>query len=272
MTTLDLLNIIRTNEFIIYGNGYIAKRLLEQLKRRGYDSHVKAIAISNVLQSNTGIAGKPLIPINMVNKSSLVLIAAHDEIAKEMQNTLRKLKIENAIHVYPYLFEIELGEPIEENIYVEVSKIIKCLRHGCMPEIYYLTLKDFCGKNIYNGSLYRRMAMHFMAEHTAEMRWQKFKETIIRCKNDGFKQDYNIKICKDFSLLDGLHRLMLARFWGIEQLLVDIYDFEGDYYSDNNNGMNVCLQKSDLARYYTANEIKAIEDTALELYYSKRHK
>ena len=231
----------------------------------GYEDNVLAVAVTNYSYGIIGVNGKPICSIADVDKNNLVFIAAHDEVAKEMQNIVIKQGIKHSISVYHYLFDIELGEPLKRNVKVGVDELFASLKHGYMPAVYYLTLNDYSHGNVYNGSLYKKMCMGFMTEDTAEKRWERFKKAIDKYLKDGFEQDYNIKICKDYSLIDGLHRLIFAKYFGVDELKADIYDCDGDFYSNSNPGMDVCIREEDLSEYYNTEEIEAIQAASLLL-------
>ncbi|MBE6073027.1 MAG: hypothetical protein E7202_00545 [Selenomonas ruminantium] len=181
--------------------------------------------------------------IDEVDRSSLVFIAAHDDAALEMEKYARALGFTRVISIYHHLFDIEVGEPVQRNIPVKVSKLIKNLHSGCLPAVYYFSLCDYLGHNKYNGAIYKKTYMHFTTFKSAEQRWNRFKDRIYQFENKGFFQDYNVKIARDYCLMDCFHRLILAKYYNVDALSCDVYDCDASYFSNNIFSQDVLIQK-----------------------------
>lgn len=260
----DILNLIKTNRFVIYGNGFIGKRFIKQIERMNCKKQISAIVVTN-LEGDCNSRKDGLQSVYEISKDSLVFIAAHESVATEMRKVLESIGVSNYIWIYPYLIELELGEPIERNRKVTIIDLISNLSKSYAAAIYYLTIKEYCQNHTYDGSLYKKMTSHYTTEHTAEKRWEIFRRKIEYCQENGFCQDCNIKVLENNNLIDGMHRLTLAKYFGKKYLYADVYAGKGSFYSQNGVGGNVFIQEEDLPLYYTSKEIDVIKKIDTDL-------
>ena len=107
--------------------------------------------------------------------------------------------------------------------------------------------------------------MHFTSFKSAVQRWSRFKDRISLFEKEGFSQDYNVKISRDYCLMDGLHRLIFAKYYNIDVLYSDIYDCDAGYFSDCIFGQNVLIQEEDLENYFSQEEIRDIMQACMAL-------
>ena len=259
MTLKEIEGLIKTSSFVIYGNGFIARRFFKQIKMLRCETHVSAVASTKLTSYEIAMNGNPVLPIETIDRNTLVFIATHDNAANEMKKYAEALGFTRVICIYHYLFDMEIGEPIEKNVSVNVRDLIINLRSGCLPAIYYLSLRDYLGINKYDGSIYKRAYMHFTTPESAVKRWERFTDRINQFESIGFSQDYNVKVSKDFCLMDGLHRLILAKYYGVKTLCADVYDCDGEYFSENIFGSKTLIKENDLEKYYSPMEICEIE-------------
>ena len=265
MDAREAIQIIKTQKFVIYGNGYIAKRLYRLIQRLGYERNVVNIVVTKAAASGIGVHGSPLHSIAEVNRDALVLLAVHNTAALEMKRTLLALGFEHFIWIYPYLFEMEMGSPIKKCQPIETDALIKRYTRSCGLTIYYLTLKDYCNENIYNGQLYIKFSSSYITTDMAEKRWKRFQRRIEQSLKNGYQQDYSIKVNEDYHLIDGAHRLVFAKYFHADTVFADIYAGHGEFYSEAGLGGDVFLHEKDLPKYYTDDEIAAIKAADREL-------
>lgn len=262
MQIKDIINLIQTNNFVIYGNGYVGKRFQKQIMRLGCSDHIAAIAVTNI-ESN--IHDWQIKCISDIPKEQLVFIAAHDAVASEMKNYLDNAGFKNYVWIYPYLFEMELGFPIKKNVPIGVNELLAEIRDVYMPAIYYLSMKDYCNNNIYNGDFYIRMSTYYTTLRTGEKRWARFRDAIDKCKKVGFSQDFSLKVDEKYFLIDGLHRLVMAKYFGKDELLCDVYQCDEKFYSTKGLGGDIRISEDELKNCYSAEEIKIIKEADIEL-------
>ena len=258
-----IIRLIKEKNFVIYGHGFIGKRFYNYVKKIGCFSHVTAFAVTHLKKDDNG--NKNVKAISAIPRDRLIFIAAHDTNAFEMMSGLKNMGFQDYIWIYPYLIDMELGEPIEKNRKVRIQDLIHNLSNSYAAAIYYLSIKDYCDRNVYDGSIYIRMTSHYTTERTAKKRWDRFRVKIDECLKNGFVQDYNIKVLENNSLIDGMHRLILAKYFNQEFLHADAYRGGGSFYSEEGIGGNVFLQDSDLIQYYSEEEIDIIKEADEEL-------
>ena len=258
----DIVNYIRTEKFVIYGNGFIGKRFYQQVKKMGCVEHIISIAVTDtVKEENINV-----VSICDVPRELMVFVAAHDENAFEMVNILHNLGFYNYIWIYPYLFELEVGDPIKCNCQIRVCDLLENMRGFYMPAIYYLSMRDYCDENIYNGSLYIKMSTHYTQLETGRKRWERFCRMIDRCIKYGFLQDANVKVDKNYKMIDGIHRLVLAKYFNHDILFCDVYQCDDMFYSTKGiAGRSIYIYENELNKYFSCEEIMMIKRADLEL-------
>ncbi|SHK69754.1 hypothetical protein SAMN05216582_11311 [Selenomonas ruminantium] len=260
----DVINLIKTKEYVIYGNGFIGKRFIKQIERMNCKNQISSVVVTN-LEENSNSRKDGLKSIYEISKNSFVFIAAHESVATEMRKVLESIGVSNYVWIYPYLIELELGAPIERNRKVTIKDLIDNLSKSYAAAIYYLTIKEYCRDHIYDGSLYIKMTSHYTTGDTAKKRWEIFRRKIEECQEKGFCQDCNIKVFENNNLIDGMHRLTLAKYFGEKYLYADVYRGNGSFYSIEGIGGNVFIQEEDLPRYYKQKEIEMIREIENEL-------
>lgn len=260
----DVISIIKKDKFVIYGYGFVGKRFYKQVQRMGYSENVIAIAVTDIGdEKNTDYV--TVQSIYDISKESMVFVAVHDASVLDMQEILDKIGIKKYMWVYPYLFDLELGTPICKDKTVCINDLLTQMNDIYMPAIYYLSLKDYCGANIYNGELYIKMSTAYTTLETGKKRWERFCKTIDECRERGFKQDYNIKVDENNLLIDGLHRLVLARYFGESDIICDVYHCDDEFYSEKGVGGSIRINEDELERFFEIEEIRAIQNADVEL-------
>ena len=249
----DIIHWIRTRNFVIYGTGSIGKRFYRQVQRIGSCGNVVAFAETNV-DGEKIIDNKMVESIYMVSKDTLVFIAAHEANALEMKNILETYEYQQYIWIYPYLFELELGDPLASDIPIHVNRILVSLKNVYKPAICYLSLKKYCNSNMDAGKLYIKMLKYYTSLDTGRKRWERFCQKIEKCRQDGFFQDFNIKVDEKHRIIDGFHRLVLAKCFGVNILSCDVYHCD-EYYMKNCD--RVC--EEELKKIFDAAEIESIK-------------
>lgn len=265
MQAAEIIDLMRIRRFVIYGNGYIARRLYNIIKKLGLEHNVLNVAVSNPNPNDSGVNGQPLCAISEINQNDFIILAVHNAVADTMKRTLIKLGFSDYIWIYPYLIEMEIGQPIRRNYPVPTDILIKYLPIAYTWAIYYLSLADYIEKGLYGGSLYIKFASTYVTFEMANRRWARFQRRIDECLHNGYHQDYNIKINEGYSLIDGAHRLVLAKYFHVNSIFADIYIGQGEFYAAEGLGGDILLHEKDLSKYYTADEIASIKAADLEL-------
>ena len=227
------LNIINDNQFFIYGAGFAASRFYRCLVDLHCENNVAGFAVTEWKPKQVSLFEKKIVPIESVSRDTFVLIAAHNRTGHEMQDILVNNGFKNFLNVYPYIMEMEYGLPVKINQLVDVNNFINnMLSTFYYPAFIYLAIDSYLNQNELGIDLYKRSTATYTSMQTAEIRWQQFKDKIdIYTKDFALNEDYPIKInLKHNILFDGMHRLMLAKYFKIPQIYADIYDFEKKIY------------------------------------------
>ena len=261
----DVMGLIKNQNFVIYGNGYIAKRLYCIVQEMGVASNVIAVAVTKKKDDENGVDGKPVKEIKDIRRDVNIIIAAHDAVSAEMENNLKRLGFKFYVWIYPYIIELELGKPIKKNCTVPVKDIIANMSKSYSPAICYYTLQDYCSNKNYSGELYVKMMEKYTTKETAQKRWNRFRSRIDECLKKGFAQDYNIKVLNNFNLIDGMHRVVLAKYFGKNVLNADVYIGGDEFYSKYDVGGDILIRENDLHSYYNDIEIQRIKEADKKL-------
>ena len=265
MEIVDVLHSLKTRHFVIYGNGYIARRFYHIIKNFGLKHNVLNVAVSDYSPHDIGVDGKPLCSINDVNRNAFIVLAVHDAVADEMKRTLIELGFEDYIWIHPYLVDMEIGPPIKIDYLIPTDILIKCLPSAYSWAIYYLTVADFVDKDIYHGSLYVRFLSTYITRETAVKRWERYQRCIEDYLRNGYRQDYSVLVNEAYELIDGSHRLVLAKYFRVKAIYANVYTGHKDFYFQKGLGKDIILGDLDLPKYYTADEIAAIKAADREL-------
>ena len=183
----DVINLIRTKKFVIYGNGFIGKRFIKQIERMNCKNMISAMVVTN-LEENNNSRKDGLKSVYEISKDSLVFIAAHESVATEIKEVLDSIGVSNYIWIYPYLIELELGKPIERNRKVKIKDLIRNLSKSYASAIYYLSIKEYCRDHTYDGSLYKKMTSHYTTEDTAKKDGIFFVEKLKNVREQGLSK------------------------------------------------------------------------------------
>lgn len=265
MQTSDLLKCMREEYFLVYGNGFVAKRFYRCIKKYHCLDKFAGIVVTNA-NGRVGADGKIVRSISRADKKFLILIAVHNANAKEIEYHLANLGADHFIWIYPNLIDLELGEAIKNDCRMNLHNILDRNCNNYVLAIYYLSLVDYCHNNYYDGSLYMKFCSSYIEASTAKKRWESFKRRIDNGIKNGYKQDCNIKINEDCVLIDGFHRVALARYFDIQEIYADMYSGHGEFYTESCAG-NILLADQELLKYYTRDESAAIKMAAQEMGY-----
>ena len=106
----ELINSIRNNHFVVYGAGSHADKFLQILKHLGFEDNYLYSAVTRKDKDDKA----ELRLIHEVDRNKLIMIAAHDKNAKQMEQTLKELGFRNYYLIYPHLIELVCGLPYKK--------------------------------------------------------------------------------------------------------------------------------------------------------------
>jgi hypothetical protein len=263
MADIDSFNeTIAGKKIIIYGAGFVATRLFYRaLKDNGLASEIECFCVSKKEDDITQIYQIPLIELDelRVDNHAVVCIAVHETIKDEIVQSLEAHQINNYIWVYPHIYEMVFGVP-RRNIKMNVQEILCANRNEYMIPLRYAAIENFYGKNTWGIGIYLKYLKLWNREKTANKRWERFKQMIIGWERYGYDSSKCISINGEGLILDGEHRMALAKYFGQEHIMCDVYekkkvDIEDIY------GAGAVLRKEQLVQFgFTAQEISALDE------------
>ena len=153
----------------------------------------------------------------------LFCIAVHESLVKEIENNLEKLRIKEYIWVYPFLNEMFLGQPLKRNVLVKIDQIIESCLNNYGLAVRYLAVEQFFGKNQIGYNLYVRFHALYCRRETAEQRLIEFCNLIKNWKERGYDKRKRILINSQYEVIDGLHRITVAKYFGEEYVVCDVF-------------------------------------------------
>ena len=227
MSTESLLTRLSKKRLVIYGTGFVGKKFLSALKQHNLYANITCFTVSeNVKSYDDEIEGIPVRYINELDeekKNMLFCIAVHESLVKEIENNLEKLRIKEYIWVYPFLNEMFLGQPLKRNVLVKIDQIIESCLNNYGLAVRYLAVEQFFGKNQIGYNLYVRFHALYCRRETAEQRLIEFCNLIKNWKERGYDKRKRILINSQYEVIDGLHRITVAKYFGEEYVVCDVF-------------------------------------------------
>lgn len=263
----EVKQLINDNNFYIYGNGAVAKRFFHYLSLNKLEGHVLGFIVT-CRGKDTKEERVPIYEVGKVLDKHLIIIAVDTCNEASVVSVLAQHGIDRYIYIYHYLFDLTFGAPLyAEN--VDVHTLIKENRYTSRtPAIYYLAIENYFGKNDIGDKLYiKHIASGNQSSsslETAKRCLKIFHGVIEDCCMHGYHQKYNIKISENHTrILDGHHRLTLAKYFGVERIIADVYNWSWEkfkeYYPMRNRYYEDGSEKP-LGVFFANDEVEFIED------------
>lgn len=260
-----ILKDLEENRIVIYGAGYMAKMFYKALSKLGIDRNVEFFVVSSDHKKMKTLYGTEIKTIDEIKIDSNVLIcvAVHEMLKDEIQEILKKKKLINYVWISPDIYaELFFGIPYNKNVKVSVNKI-------CQENIYsilvrHLAIENYFGKNNYGYDIYTKVQRKLLGEAAAERRLLSFCKLIYDWKSKGCILDRNILLDKNFEILDGAHRIALARYYQMKEINCDLYDCT--LHSSEWREDKLFLKEDTLILFgFTDEEIRIIKDAYITL-------
>ena len=256
--SIEISDVLRRNRIAIYGTGFVAKKFYELLKK-GLYKNIECFLVTQKKDSKSidGIQVKSICDFRN-EKSLLVCIAVNEAVKTEIEDILNKYDIVNYIWVSPYLTELNLGKPIKRGIKISVNKIVRqCTDYRLA--VRYLAVENFFEKNDFGYYIYKKAQELHCEKGTAEKRLRSFCNLIQNWETYGYSSHSRILIDENYGLLDGAHRIAVARYYGMDEIICDIFKSSAHYFEWC--GSDVLLTKTKIQEAgFTTEEQRAIED------------
>lgn len=219
----ELLYILRTNNIAIYGAGYVASRFYQALKEHGLSSRVLSFVTTSSISSE--VDGIPIVTIDHLNYDykTIICVAVHESLKDEIISNLIDKGITNYIWIYPYLYRLMLGSPINKNIRVPLYKIWNAVRDDYSMAIRYLAIDNYYAKNKNGYELYKKYFSLFNSNETSEKRLIQFIGLIKNWDDMGYDINKCSAVLENYKIFDGAHRIAIASYINQGFVMCDIY-------------------------------------------------
>ena len=222
----QIIDKLKENKFVVYGAGGHGKKFVQAITNIGLSKNFMGYAVTDN-KNNQDIK-----TIYEVDKEQLIIIAAHNVNSKQMETILKENGFQNYEIIYPYLIELCCGIPIKKNVMLNIKEFVANCYSANYLAIIYLAIDCVLGNNKFGKDLYIKMFEVTSDKQTAYKRWEALKARIINYKNSKEIEKYNVKInFRQKYILDGAHRIMMAFYFGVDNLLADDYEMDRKEYN-----------------------------------------
>lgn len=220
----DLEQILKEKRIVIYGAGYVAERFCMILKER--ELLEKVVCFVTTKGENKKICDFPVIAVEQLeeDEQTVICVAVHEAIRNEIFKLLESRGMHNYIWIYPYLYELLLGEPINKEAIVPLTEILMKESQYYGVTVRYLAIEQYYNKNKLGYDIYTKAWSVMCDFKTAEARLDKFKGLIKNLEQNGYDEKKPIKILKNGEIIDGIHRLAVAVYEKKEYMICDVYN------------------------------------------------
>lgn len=223
----DFCNKLNNEPFYIYGTGFVAGRFYESLRNKNLVGNLKGFITTEILQKE--FKGHNIKCISDISKKKdvLICIAVHESNESDIRKILNASGFKNVVWIYPLLFDLWYGKPIEKSVLVSTRELLlPCINDYRIPA-RILAIENYYGNNDVGYLVYKKsMAVH-SSDETAEKRLEQFIKLITSWKESGYAPESKLKIDEDYEIFDGVHRLALAYYHSQPEVNCDIYSTKG---------------------------------------------
>lgn len=222
----ELIRLLQEKSFWIYGTGFVANVLWQSLNQHNLCRNVRGFIVSKKKsEAFYGINVKGIDEV-ICGKNDLICIAVHESNADEVIGQLENRGWNNYIFMYPYLWDLKLGEAIKRDVRSRVNELIRRNLSDYKIVVRYLALEQYLGKNKVGYDLYIKAFGSHVDTKTAVKRLNAYMDFISQWEKGSCVIRENIKINKNNQIIDGHHRIVLAKYFGLKTVKCDIYDTE----------------------------------------------
>ena len=220
----ELQNNLENTRFSIYGIGHVAKKFYSYLSKRNLVKNIDSFIVTKRSGETEfeGVCIKEIDEIEM-GSNTLICIAVHESLLGSISEQLNKKKVINYIWIYPYLVDLVIGNPIYTNRKEQVSSIVRNNLLDYRIAIRYHAIECYYNRNISGEIIYKKAMSIHCVENTVNERLKNFYSLIKEWEVKGYNKGIVISITENKDIIDGHHRIALAKYFGQENIRCDIY-------------------------------------------------
>lgn len=226
ISATTLLKLIEGENIVVYGAGHIGRKFLKALQIYHYDTRIRCFIVTAPMKSEKVIEGIPVKSIKWLagHKDIPVCIAVHETLRHDIVVALENIGVSRYIWIYPYLYELLLGRPVGKNVKVNVDDLVEGCEDDYRLAIRYAAIEQYLNKNEIGFDMYKRAQALHSSPETATERLDAFCRLIESWKENGYDRRSRIAINTDYEIIDGNHRVALAKYFGQKQIQCDMYE------------------------------------------------
>lgn len=226
MNAHELLDKIKSNKFLIFGHGFVAKRFAEIIVKKELQHNFMGYIVSNCGGNYDKEIGESIYSKEWIeDKHNLIVcVAVHESLKNEIISDLKKIQSDNEyIWIYPYLFELMLDAPVVQNIWIDVYDIVKKSSIGYYVAVRYLAIEQYLGKCNNGYEIYLKVQSLYSDRYTAYKRLEQFINLIKNWVSSGYDEHFIIKLNRNYEVIDGAHRVSLARYFNVKKVKCNVF-------------------------------------------------
>lgn len=254
----QLIELIKERRILIYGTGYIATLFFDALKKNELEKSIFSFVVSKLAKdANRDFRGFGVTQIDKVDfeKDMVVCIAVHDCLVGEIESLLKQNNVSDYIWIYPYLFDLYYGDPIQKSVWIDMRELVPKEDGRYALAVRWAAVADYYGK-CPNGFIWYKRAMSYLHNASAaEARVKEFTQLIKNWETAGYDGKHEIAINENYEIIDGEHRMAVALYHGERRIKSRIYSGE------NVNSEKSFMKKEMLIESgFNEEEIKSLEN------------
>ena len=281
----------------VFGTGYVAKVFCIALQEKCLLEQVKGFVVTETMGKRE-FMNRPVISLKdyqtqilrSTPQTSELFVAVHESIIANVREQLAEQGL-SGIWVYPFLYDLLYGEPVADAKEIFLEEILQ--RQN--KDYYWIAARYAAAKQYLsersqlhkkpprqtdnNGTpqlranndkaadckIYLKALSQFSSSETSKKRLHSFCSLIDSIVRDGFDKNKPVFLDENYRIIDGLHRIALAKLLGEKTITCRIYTASPlyDKVLDQRNFLSrAILNSSD----FTEEEIRELERCQCELF------
>ena len=215
----------------IFGTGFLAAVFTLALREAGLSENIEAYVVTKKKEEGSFLGRPVLTPAEYKNRTEhrKLYLAVHESLLPEVTETLAGNGLAGE-WIGPVLYDLLYGEPLEEDTELPVDGILeKQDRRFFWLAARYGALRALEGEAGPGREIYIRLLSLFSSPETAKKRLAFFAETAEAIRRGGFDPSKPVLLDENGRIIDGLHRIVLAKATGEKTLHCRIYRASGLY-------------------------------------------
>lgn len=222
-----IVECLKGKKLIVYGTGHVAHKFYKALQNWSLHKNIQFFVRTGEVCVGEMFEGIPVYCFEdiRIEKGVLICLAVHEALRDEIEKTVRRIT-EQYLWVYPYLYELMLGEPKQKNAKLDIRLLLKGFRQDLRLGVRIAVIEQKFDKNTCGYDYYIRAQMLHCSKDTAIQRLKQFLKLIDGWSQTGYENRFAISVNQNYEVIDGNHRVAMAVYSGQTSIYGDIYPTE----------------------------------------------